>query len=65
MLCGWDLGLLLQITLGRTGSSRPLHRGDGSGAGKDGVTIGDREPETESTQHGDSMGEKEAMLTRV
>lgn len=41
------------------------HRGDGSGAGKDGVTGRDREPEIESTQHGDSKGEKEVMLSRV
>lgn len=40
-------------------------RGHGSGAGKDGVTIGHQEPETECTQRGDSVGEKEAMLPRV
>lgn len=38
-------------------------RGHGSGAGKDGVTIGDQEPEIEPTQRGNSMGEKEAVLS--
>lgn len=53
--------------LGKNGLCQAFaqQRGDGSGAGKDEITVEDREPENEFTQHGDSMGEKEAMLSRV
>lgn len=67
VVCGWDFGLLLQITSVRMDSARPLHsRGEMAvGAGKNEITVEDREPGTEFTQRGDSMGEKEAVLSRV
>lgn len=49
-------------TLGSSCKSPREEWAHGSGAGKDGVTVGDQEPEIEC---GDSMGEKEAMLSGV
>lgn len=50
--------------LGKNGLCQAFaqQRAHGSGAGKDGVTVGDQEPEIEC---GDSMGEKKAMLSGV